>query len=62
MALINPFVKSDWNKLVLGCICVKIIVIKFFLNYCQNSQVCNNGERVVIELLRTVLRIILAYF
>ena len=32
MALINPFVKSAWNKLVLICIYVKKIVIKFFVN------------------------------
>ena len=30
MALINIFVKSAWDKLVLACILYKRIVIKFF--------------------------------
>ena len=54
MSLINPFVTSAGNKLVLACIFHKRIVIKFFLDYCQYSQVCNNGKRVLIELLRTM--------
>ena len=62
MALINPFVKSAWNKLLRAYILYKIIVIKFFLDYCQYSRVCNNGKRVVIELLRTVLSVIFTYF
>ena len=34
----------------------KIIVTKFFWNYCLNSQVCNYGKKVVIGLLRTVIK------
>ena len=34
----------------------KRIVIKFFLDYCINSWVCNYGNRVVIGLLRTVIK------
>ena len=55
MALINHFVRSSWDKLVLACVLYKIIVIKFFLDYCQYSRVCNKGKTVVAELLRTVL-------
>ena len=55
MALINRFVKSAWGKLVLACVLYKIIVIKFFLDYCQYSRACNNGKRVMTELLQTVL-------
>ena len=55
MALINHFVKSVWDKLVLACVLYKIIVIKFFLDYCQYSRVCNKGKMVVIEFLRIVL-------
>ena len=55
MALINPFVKSAWDKIVLACVLYKRIVITFFLNYCQYSRVCNNGKRVVTELLQTIL-------
>ena len=62
MALINPFVKSAWNKLVLACILYKIIVIKFFLDFCQYSRGCNNGKRVVMKLLQTVLSVIFTYF
>ena len=47
MALINHFVKSSWDKLVLSCVLYKRIVVKFFLDYCQYSRVCNNGKRVV---------------
>ena len=54
-ALINHFVKSAWDKLVLACILYKRIIIKFFLDYCQYSQVCNEGKMVVIKFLRTVL-------
>ena len=62
MALINPFVKSAWNKLVLTCILYKRIIIKFFLDFCQYSRVCNNSKRVVIELLQTVLNLMFTYF
>ena len=55
VALINHFVKSAWDKLVLACVLYKRNVIKFFLDYCQYSRVCNNGKRVVTEHLRTVL-------
>ena len=55
MALINHFVKSAWDKLVLACVLYKRIVIKFFLDYYQYSRVCNNSKRVVTELLRTAL-------
>ena len=55
VALINHFVKSAWDKLVLAYVLYKIIVIKFFLDYCQYSRVCNNSKRVVTELLRTIL-------
>ena len=34
----------------------KIIVIKFFWDYCLNSQVCNYGKRVVIGLLWAVIK------
>ena len=34
----------------------KRIVIKFFWNYCINSQVCNYGKRVVIGLFRVVIK------
>ena len=34
----------------------KKIEIKFFLNYCLNSLVCNYGKRVVIGLLRAVIK------
>ena len=34
----------------------KIIVIKFFWDYCINSRVCNYGKRVVIRLLQTVIK------
>ena len=54
MALINHFVKNAWDKLVLAYVLYKRIVIKFSLNYCQYSMVCNNGKRVVTELVRTV--------
>ena len=33
----------------------KIIVTKFFLDYCLNSRVCIYGKRAVIKLLRTVI-------
>ena len=55
MTLINHFLRSAWDKLVLACVWYKRIVIKFFLDYCQYSRVCNKGKRVVIKLLRTVL-------
>ena len=62
MSLVNPFVKSAWNKLVIACVLYKRIVIKFFLDYRQYSRVCNNGKRAMIELLRTVLNVTFAYF
>ena len=34
----------------------KIIVTKFFYDYCLNSRVCNYGKRAVIGLLRTVIK------
>ena len=34
----------------------KRIVIKFFLDYCLNSRVCNYGKRVVIRLLWAVIK------
>ena len=34
----------------------KIIVIKFFWDYCLNSRVCNYGKRAVIGLLRVVIK------
>ena len=40
----------------------KRIIIKFILDYCQYSRVCNNGKRVMIKLLQTVLSVIFAYF
>ena len=55
MTLINHFVKSAWEKLVLASVLYKRIVIKFILDYYQYSRVCNNGKRVVTKLLRTVL-------
>ena len=58
VVLINHFVKSAWDKLVLACVLYKRIVVKFFLDYCQYSQVCNVSKRVVTEL----LRIVLAYY
>ena len=33
----------------------KIIVTKFFWDYCLNSRVCNYGKRVVIGILRTII-------
>ena len=41
----------------------KIIVTKFFWDYCLNSRVCNYGKRVMIGLLRTVIMcFFLSYF
>ena len=34
----------------------KIIVTKFFWDYCLNSWVCNYGKRSAIGLLRTVIK------
>ena len=34
----------------------KIIVTKFFRDYCLNSRVCNYDKRTVIELLWTVIK------
>ena len=53
MALILPFVKS---------ILYKIIVIKFFWDYCLNSRVCNYGKRVVIGLIHTVIKCFILIF
>ena len=47
------FVKSVWYKR---------IVIKFFLDYCLNSQVCNYDKRAVIGLLRTVIKCFIFIF
>ena len=62
MALINPFCKKCLEQTSSSMYLCKRIVIKFFLNYCRYSWVCNNGKRVVIELLWTVLSVIFAYF
>ena len=62
VALINPFVKSAWNKLVLAWVLYKRIVIKLFLDYCQYSRVCNKCKRVMIKLLWTVLNVMFSYF
>ena len=40
----------------------KRIVIKFFWNYCLNSQVCNYGKRAVIGFLRTVIKCFIFIF
>ena len=40
----------------LKSIVYKIIVIKYFWDYCINSRVYNYGKRVVIALLRTVIK------
>ena len=40
----------------------KIIVTKFFWDYCLNSQVCNYGERVVIGFLQTVIKYFILIF
>ena len=40
----------------------KIIVTKFFWDYCLNSRVCNYGKRVVIGLLRTVIKCFIFIF
>ena len=40
----------------------KIIVIKFFWDYCINSRVCNYGKRVVIGLLRNVIECFIFIF
>ena len=34
----------------------KRIVTKFFCDYCLNSQVCDYGKRVMIELLQTLIK------
>ena len=46
-ALDITFVKS---------ILYKIIVIKFFWDYCLNSRVCNYGKRAGIGLLRAIIK------
>ena len=51
MALINPFCKKCLEQTSSSMYLCKIIVIKLFLDYCQYSWVCNNGKRVMIELL-----------
>ena len=50
--------------LILLCksILYKKIVIKFFWDYCINSQVCNYGKRVVIRLLRIVIKCFIFIF
>ena len=47
-----------------GCksVLYKIIVTKFFLDYCLNSRVCNYGKRAVIELLRTIIKCFIFIF
>ena len=40
----------------------KIIVTKFFLDYCLNSRVCTYGKRVVIGLLWTVIKCFIFIF
>ena len=40
----------------------KIIVTKFFWNYCLNGCVCNYGKRVMIGLLRTVIKCFILIF
>ena len=40
----------------------KIIVNKFFWDYCLNSWVCNFGKRVVIGLLRIVIKCFIFIF
>ena len=62
MALINPFCKMFLEQTSSRMYLCKRIVIKLILDYCQYSRVCNNGNRVMIELLRTVLSVIFAYF
>ena len=55
MVLINRFIKSVWDKLVLACVLYNRIVVEFLLDYFQYSRVCNNCKRVVTKFLRTVL-------
>ena len=62
MALINPFCKKCLEQTSSCMYLCKRIVIKLFLDYCQYSRVCNNGKRVMIELLWTVLSEIFTYF
>ena len=40
----------------------KIIVTKFFWDYCLNSRVCNYDKRVVIGLLQTVINCFIFIF
>ena len=40
----------------------KRIVIEFFWDYCINSHVCNYSNRVVIELLQTVIKCFIFIF
>ena len=40
----------------------KIIVTKFFLDYCLNNWVCNYGKKVVIGLLRSVIKYFIFIF
>ena len=40
----------------------KIIITKFFSDYCLNSWVCNYGKRVVVILLRTVSKCFIFVF
>ena len=40
----------------------KIIVTKFFWDYCVNSQVCNYGKKAVIGLLRIIIKCFIFIF
>ena len=40
----------------------KRIVIKFFYDYGLNSRVCNYGERVMIGLLQTIIKLFIFIF
>ena len=62
VALINHFCKKCLEQTSSSMYLCKRIVIKLILDYCQYSRVCNNGKRVVFELLQTVLSVIFAYF
>ena len=62
MALINPFCKNCLEQTSSSMYLCKKVVIKFFLDYCRYIWVCNNGNRVMIELLRTILSVIFAYY
>ena len=52
VALILLFSNIFVKKIIL----YKIIVTKFFWDYCLNSRVCNYGKKVIIGLLQTVIK------